>query len=117
MKCKFEPCDNEVPPSSNGRRLFCNERCTRKQAVTDKRHRNKKKMVDYLGGSCQRCGYVGHDAAMVPHHVKPSEKEFSLGQGNIKAWARLEEELKKCVLLCQNCHATVHATKDPEWIK
>lgn len=117
MECKYGPCKNEVPTGTNpGRkRLFCDKKCKNKQGVHDKRHRNKKRMIEYLGGKCQRCGFVGHNAAMVPHHLDPSQKDFSLGNANMRSWATIQSELDKCVLLCQNCHATIHATKDTDW--
>lgn len=116
--CKYETCNNEVvqAPGGHARRLFCNEKCTRKQAVADKRRRLKLQAMDYLGGECIRCGWNEHPAGLVPHHVDPSEKEFSIGSGATKAWAKIEMELDKCYLLCQNCHATIHATRDPNWV-
>ena len=44
------------------------------------------------------------------HHLDPNEKEFSFGRmrGNIISWARMVPELRKCVLLCRNCHGEVH---------
>lgn len=117
MECKYLNCRNEVPPNTGGgkKRLFCNNKCKNKQGVYDKRRRDKQKIVEYLGGKCQRCGFIGHNAAMVPHHINPEKKEFALSQSNIKSWTKVQIELDKCILLCQNCHATIHATKDLEW--
>lgn len=45
------------------------------------------------------------------HHVDPSEKEFDIGrmmQGRFLP-ERVSVELEKCVPLCRNCHAKLHA--------
>ena len=116
--CKYESCTNPVVQNDRGgpRRLFCNEKCTRKQAVTDKRRRIKLKVVEYLGGQCQRCGWDEHPAGLVAHHYNPAIKSFGISLGNTKSWAKMEPELDKCILLCQNCNVVIHATNDPFWI-
>ena len=53
---------------------------------------------------------------MVPHHVDPAKKSFGLSaDGCTRSWKRLQEECRKCVLLCHNCHSVIHATNDPVW--
>ncbi len=55
------------------------------------------------------CGY---DACVVNlhfHHVDPTQKSFGLSMNTTKALAAYREELKKCVLLCANCHGEVEA--------
>jgi predicted HNH restriction endonuclease len=72
--------------------------------------------VELLGGRCQRCGWDEHVAGFHFHHKDPSQKEFRIASGNTIAWDKIKTELEKCVLLCSNCHAVVHATSDPEWV-
>lgn len=64
-------------------------------------------MVNYLGGKCMRCGYNKCYRALEFHHRDPSTKEFGIATGEGRSWKRLEPELKKCDLLCSNCHAEV----------
>jgi len=40
--------------------------------------------------------------------ILPLDKEFVINGGSIKSWARMEQELLKCILLCANCHAEQH---------
>src|SRR5690606_33960089 len=47
-------------------------------------------------------------AALDFHHVNPEEKEYSFNQLVKKNWNEVVSELKKCVLLCKNCHAEQH---------
>ena len=58
--------------------------------------------------SCTKCGF-SHPAALDFHHEDPSKKEANinrlLSNGQFK---KLEEELKKCVVLCANCHRIHH---------
>lgn len=71
----------------------------------------KLRAIEYLGGKCNRCGYMGVPAVYDFHHKDPNEKEFNWGKYRT-SWAKLQPELDKCVLLCSNCHREVH---DAEW--
>lgn len=74
------------------------------------RKRTKTRIIDSMGGKCCICGYSGCHSALALHHKDPSKKEFGFGgvRGNPKSWAKIVVELRKCVLLCNNCHAEVH---------
>jgi predicted HNH restriction endonuclease len=65
--------------------------------------------------SCQNCGF-SHPQALDFHHVNPSpddQKVYILvGRGRIRA---AFEEIKKCAVLCANCHRMLH--NDPEFEK
>lgn len=43
------------------------------------------------------------------HHLDPSEKEFHIGAALSRSLEKIQEEVKKCVVLCKNCHTKVHA--------
>ena len=106
MKCEYRNCSNEVPESSWKNKRFCSLRCKRNERVMRVRVAYKRKAVDLLGGKCCRCGYNKCMRALQFHHVNPEEKEFGISvAGETRAWSRLEKELKKCILLCANCHA------------
>jgi hypothetical protein len=66
--------------------------------------------VDYKGGKCINCGYNKCLSALDFHHLDPLTKDFSFGsrKGTIKKEKAILE-LDKCILLCRNCHAEVHA--------
>ena len=66
--------------------------------------------VELKGGSCQICGYHKCIWAMDFHHVDEGEKSFNLSsEGLTRSWARIREEIGKCVLVCANCHREIHA--------
>lgn len=83
-------------------------RKTPASAVASWRRRTKQKAVDLFGGGCLICGYSKCVSALAFHHVDPQQKDFS-PSGNSVSWERIQEELKKCVLLFANCHSEVHA--------
>jgi hypothetical protein len=63
-----------------------------------------------MGGCCQVCGYNKCDSSLALHHINPEEKEISLGaiRSNPKNWNSIVAELRKCVLVCHNCHTEIH---------
>lgn len=61
-----------------------------------------------FGGKCSLCGYDKCDDALQFHHIDPSKKEFSLGMKRGYKIETLREELKKCILVCSNCHIEIH---------
>ena len=86
-------------------------RCTkcRMDAVSRKRKKLKKDLVEYKGGKCESCGYNKCVAAMDFHHKNPEEKDFALSsKGSTHSWKKLTEEADKCSLLCANCHRELH---------
>jgi len=68
-------------------------------------------MVEAMGGACAICGYNECNDSLCLHHLDPTQKEFSFGgvTKNPKAWGKIIVELRKCVLLCHNCHSEIHA--------
>jgi hypothetical protein len=61
--------------------------------------------------ACEKCGYNKSPAALDFHHVNPKEKSFSINHVgcNGKSKENIEEEIKKCVVWCSNCHREYHS--------
>jgi len=74
----------------------------------------KEKAVASCGGKCQICGYDQCFSALDFHHTDPEERDFIISSR--MNWAAIEIELKKCVLLCSNCHREVHAGYHPTFL-
>lgn len=69
----------------------------------------KKKVIEFMGGKCVKCGYCRNYAALEFHHLDPSKKEINISGDGIKgSWKRLTNELRKCILVCSNCHREEH---------
>jgi hypothetical protein len=73
-----------------------------------RRFKIKRKALEYLGGRCVKCGYNKCSGALVFHHIDPTTKEFSISGAHSISWKRVQKELDKCQLLCQNCHTEHH---------
>jgi len=79
-------------------------------AVSERRRRVKRILVDEAGGKCSLCGFDEHPAALQFHHRDPSTKGFHLSNGGrTLGIGRMRAEARKCALLCANCHALVEA--------
>jgi transposase len=83
-------------------------RC-RQEAVVRRRRKVKEILVEEAGGRCRLCGYDRCVAALEFHHVDPHAKEFGVAQRGARSIERLRAEVRKCVLLCSNCHAEVES--------
>jgi hypothetical protein len=100
-------------------RRFCSQRC--KNRDTNNRLQNhvaqgqrglarKRELVARFGGRCSRCGYDRNLAALTWHHLDPSNKSFEIDLRALsnRSQAAIEAKVRKCRLLCANCHAEEH---------
>lgn len=87
-------------------------RCARcnVDAVMRRRRKVKRTLVEEAGGGCARCGFAEDVSALQFHHLDPAQKEFGLAQRGVTlAIDRSRAEVRKCALLCANCHAMVES--------
>jgi len=85
-------------------------------AKVERGHKLKVKVINLLGGKCKDCGliYNGENACVFQvHHKNPSKKEIVVNTRTLinYAWSKIEKEIKKCCLLCANCHFIKHNKK------
>jgi hypothetical protein len=73
-----------------------------------------KQLKEEFGGKCSKCGYDKCMDALQFHHVDPSKKEFNLGNKRGYKIETLRTELKKCILVCSNCHIEIHHQMNKE---
>lgn len=89
-----------------------------KVSINNKKLRiiNKHKSIVIKGSICNECKleyskeniYLFHF-----HHLNPHQKTEGLNDLFKLKWStRIEEELKKCILLCSNCHLKIHFYED-----
>jgi hypothetical protein len=103
--CEWHRCGK---PLSGRQRRFCSSKCKNRFYVSQRRKRLKELVVAYKGGKCVLCGYDRCVEALSFHHL--GDKEFGIGaKGYTRSWARVKAELDECLLVCQNCHAEIHA--------
>lgn len=75
------------------------------------RKKRKERMdlaISILGGKCHKCENVFDNCQYDFHHVDPSEKDFTVSEGILLGKDRFFNEIKKCILLCANCHRLEH---------
>lgn len=78
----------------------------RTQAVLECRRRHKELLVAEHGGKCLDCGGIFPPFVMQFDHRDQATKSFALsGKFQTASLDRKREELKKCDLVCANCHA------------
>ena len=65
------------------------------------------KIKESLGGKCIRCGYDTCLKALEFHHIDPSKKDFTISNDHFRLLDAVEE-IKKCILICSNCHKELH---------
>lgn len=72
------------------------------------RYRRKLKFAEFLGGKCFYCG-IDDIECLDFHHKDPTKKEFTISQFlNKISDDRILDEIKKCELVCANCHRKIH---------
>ena len=89
--------------------LDCHRKLLKHKRTTNNNH--KIEAIKILGGECAMCGLKTNIVDVYDfHHKDPKEKEFQVGLHKVsgRKWNELKGELKKCVLLCANCHRRVH---------
>jgi len=85
-----------------------------KKKVDEQKKKLRAERVEWFEGlkadlSCEKCGFA-HPAALDFHHRDPSKKEFVLSDPHRRDWSkdRVLKEMKKCDVLCSNCHRIHH---------
>jgi len=66
-------------------------------------------LLNKLGGKCQHCNETDYNILEF-HHINPTEKEYEICHGalRLKNITRYLQEIKKCIILCSNCHKKIH---------
>jgi 5-methylcytosine-specific restriction endonuclease McrA len=80
-------------------------------AVKKRRKVLRAKAIKFKGGCCEICGYSKCLDALEFHHLNSRNKDFGISaKGYTRSWKKVKNELKKCRLLCANCHREVHSS-------
>lgn len=96
-------------------RKYCKKHYKKnKQYYFDKRARRQNEMKvwwqEYKANlKCSRCK-ENHPVCLQFHHIDPSKKENSVSQlvANLVSKDKILKEIKKCIVLCANCHFKEH---------
>lgn len=118
MKCIFCGKEFEVIKIQGGsNRKICYE-CMPSGLSKKERTALKQKIISNIVNNlkikqgCSKCGYNKCAKALEWHHLDKTTKENDLSEfirnGDISGFLKYLEEIKKCVLLCSNCHREEH---------
>jgi predicted HNH restriction endonuclease len=70
----------------------------------------KEQLVALFGNFCILCGNTYHQSVYDFHHLNPKEKDFTIAKATSIQVAY--KEAQKCIMLCANCHRTIHTELD-----
>jgi hypothetical protein len=107
-KCSY--CGETNPIKFYGHKKTICGNCHNKYTY-QKSQENRLQGIKYLGGECNRCGYNEFTCSLDFHHKDPKNKHPVFGSHRGWSLKKLLKELEKCILLCKNCHAALHANK------
>jgi hypothetical protein len=95
----------------NVRRL----RCTQCMIAAQKKTRRKRKqtLVMMMGGQCINCKYSRCFCSLDFHHIDKATKKFAISRTNSINVQACIKEVKKCIILCKNCHAEYETGYQP----
>ena len=108
-------CENDLPSTQfcqnknlkSGLDSWCRQCKNKKDEI--RRKTNRHKLIELAGSRCVDCLQVFPDVCYDFHHLDPTTKESAVS--NMTRRYNLQkaiEEIKKCVLLCANCHRLRH---------
>ena len=84
------------------KQIICNKRDSTYALTWSKRIR----ATNLLGGKCEKCG--NDNIFVLDFHHKDGQKEYTFNKMKDFRWSKIEAEVKKCILLCKNCHQQYH---------
>lgn len=96
------------------KRWYKKNRIKRIKQILDSRKKrasdNKAILIKKLGGKCEICGYDKCIKALDFHHNNGDKKDhLSKMLWDGYSLEKLLQEIKKCKLVCANCHREIHA--------
>lgn len=110
IKNKIYSEKNKVKVSERSQLHYLNNKEKSKLQTNKNREQRKERLVTSFDNVCAVCRGSFHPSAYDFHHLNPKEKEIEIS--NITNNKVRLEEIKKCIMLCANCHRTIHARLD-----
>lgn len=93
---------------SDKQKKACYRRLKNRRKNTGNRNIAKQKLIDLMGGKCCICQYDRCNQALEFHHLNPNDKKFGISSvARDKPLYILIQEIKKCILVCSNCHREI----------
>ena len=79
-------------------------------ATLKQRERIRGLLAVFKAQGCCLCPEI-EPCCLDAHHTNPNKKDFAIGDSlrMVYSLKKIEAELRKCVCVCRNCHAKIHA--------
>ncbi|TSC96202.1 MAG: hypothetical protein Athens101410_132 [Parcubacteria group bacterium Athens1014_10] len=118
--CKY--CNKRYPESEFGvaltikNKVYRRHKCKSCYRIAKKELRQKYRrwIADYKRKQkCSKCG-IADPRVLDFHHDNDNDKKFSVGAALTEGqgFNRIKKEIKKCVVVCANCHRILHSEKN-----
>ena len=79
------------------------------EATSEYRRRRKLNLIQVCGNKCNICGYDKLTGALEFHHIDPTLKQYGIAENGTCHDIEVDlQEIKKCILVCANCHREIH---------
>lgn len=78
--------------------------------------RNRDYFNEYkINHGCCKCGYKSNAVALDFHHIDTYTKDANIARLINSSWSieKILQEVKKCVVICANCHRVEHNKEKP----
>ena len=103
---KYKICELWLSPDAQKKQKIWKKHNRHSDKIRKKRNRLFLKKVKSRY-PCQMCGYNKCNDAKHFHHIKKGSKR-KVSQMPEYSIESIKEEIRKCIILCANCHAEVH---------
>ena len=134
-KCGVEKDENEFHKKTKNRRHSICKECKRNydkiwyhendnrrnklnRNAKERIIRNKKFIREYkLAVGCQICGYNKTHYALEFHHEDGNDKKYNISLMKTLSIETILKEIKKCKVVCSNCHREIHANEYDNYLQ
>jgi len=103
-KCKENKNDSDFYLKNGKLRHQCKE-CHKREIRN--LQQEKRKLINSYKTECEICGFKKYKSALHFHHPN-DDKSYEPSRLNRNSIKIIKKELKKCIVLCANCHSALH---------
>jgi hypothetical protein len=109
---RYGVCHSCIAKKSARKPRNLKQKQARNQYAYDQRDKRRKLVSEYkLSYGCAKCGYNTCSTALHLHHKDSKDKTNNISRMITQGYGigRVIEEMRKCEVLCANCHAELHS--------
>ena len=103
------PLSTEAKREYDRLRYQANKETRKAQIIARKEAQRAKVNAIKKESGCSSCGCKEN---LHFHHTDKTTKEFNIADRPGISWERIKNEIDKCIVLCDTCHAAHHHNED-----